>query len=145
MAKVANDQTGLMPVKELSGKQLRFYCDKGCLDFATTETVAPLEGMLGQERAVQAVEFGLRTQSPGYNIFISGMVGTGKFTYAKQAVRKWAKAQPVPPDWCYVNNFDDPGHPLAISLPAGTGHEFRQEMEEFLENLQSSVPKAFSS
>lgn len=145
MAKVANQQAGLMPVKELSGKQLRFYCDKGCLDFETTETVTPLEGMLGQERAVQAVEFGLRTQSPGYNIFISGMVGTGKFTYAKQAVRKWAKNQPVPPDWCYVNNFDDPGHPLAISLPAGTGHEFRQEMEEFLENLQSSVPKAFSS
>ena len=145
MAKATHGQMQTWTTPELKAKQLRFYCDEGCLNFATTATVAPLEGMIGQERAVQAVEFGLRTKNPGYNIFISGMVGTGKFTYAKQAVRKWAKGQAVPPDWCYVNNFDDPSRPIAISLPAGKGYEFRQEMEELLENLQSRVPKAFSS
>ena len=145
MTKEVKEEKGPLPVTELNGKQLRFYCDEGCLDFESTATVAPLEGMIGQERAVQAVEFGLRTKNPGYNIFVSGMVGTGKFTYVKQAVRKWAKRQPVSQDWCYVNNFDDPSQPLAISLPAGTGFEFRQEMEELLENLQNGVPKAFSS
>ena len=145
MAKAVSRQNGSLPVSELNGTQLRFYCNESCLDFETTASVAPLEGMIGQERAVQAAEFGLRTKSPGYNIFVSGMVGTGKFTYAKQAVRKWAKGQPVSQDWCYVNNFDDPSQPIAISLPAGTGYEFRQEMEELLENLQEGIPKAFSS
>lgn len=133
------------PVSELGVEKLRFYCDKACLDFETTASVAPLEGMIGQERAVKAVEFGLHSGSPGYNIFISGMVGTGKFTYAEQAVRKMAKGRTVPLDWCYVNNFEDNSHPIAISLPAGQGNSFRQEMEELLENLQNDVPKAFSS
>ena len=145
MAKAETYKSKSLPVTELNVKQLRFYCDEGCLDFETTATVAPLEGMIGQERAVQAVEFGLHTKNPGYNIFISGMVGTGKFTYAKQAVRKLAKGQQVPEDWCYVNNFDDASLPLAINLPAGTGNIFCKEMEELLENLQNDVPKAFSS
>ncbi len=135
----------LLPVTELNVKQLRFYCDNDCLDFETTSTVAPLEGMIGQDRAVKAVEFGLHTKSPGYNIFISGTSGTGKFTYAEQAVRKLAKGQQAPSDWCYANNFEDASHPVAIRLPTGTGAVFRQEMEELLENLQNDVPKAFSS
>ena len=131
--------------RELGVEQLRFHCDESCLNFETTADVAPLAEMIGQERAVSAVEFGLNTNNPGYNIFISGMVGTGKFTYAEQAVRKWALKKQVPQDWCYVNNFEDSSHPLAIALAAGTGHVFCREMEELLENLQNDVPKAFSS
>ena len=145
MAKSTTNQLAALPPAELEANKLRFYCDQNCLGFETTVDIAPLEGMIGQERAVQAVEFGLRTKNPGYNIFVSGMVGTGKFTYVKQAVRNWAKRQGVAPDWCYVNNFDDPSHPLAISLPPGAGYTFRKEMEELLENLQTRVPKAFSS
>lgn len=145
MAKSGGNMKTPRQVKELGMEQLRFYCDEACLDFETTASVAPLDGMIGQERAVNAVEFGLHTNSPGYNIFISGMVGTGKFTYAEQAVRKWAVGKPIPQDWCYVNNFEDSSHPIAIGLAAGTGHVFGREMEELLENLQNDVPKAFSS
>ena len=145
MAKAGGNTKLSRRIKELGKEQLRFYCDESCLDFETTASVAPLEGMIGQERAVNAVEFGLHTNSPGYNIFISGMVGTGKFTYAEQAVRQWAAGKPIPQDWCYVNNFEDSSHPIAIGLAAGTGHAFCREMEELLENLQNDVPKAFSS
>ena len=105
MAKSGGNMKTPRQVKELGVEQLRFYCDEGCLDFETTANVAPLDGMIGQERAVNAVEFGLHTNSPGYNIFISGMVGTGKFTYAEQAVRKWAVGKPIPQDWCYDNYY----------------------------------------
>ena len=135
----------LLPIKELGVEQLRFYCDKDRFDFDTTATVPPLEGMIGQERGVKAMEFGLHTPKPGYNIFVSGTVGTGKLTYAKQVVRKLAKNQPVPRDWCYVNNFDDNSQPIAISLPAGSGNVFRMKMKEMLENLRDEVPKAFNS
>ncbi len=145
MKKEEKNKDELLSITELDVEQLRFYCEEECLNFETTATVPPLEGMIGQERAVKAMEFGLHTKNPGYNIFVSGMVGTGKLTYAEQAVRKLAKGQPVPQDWCYVNNFEDSSQPITISLPAGTGSVFRQEMKELLENLRNEVPKAFSS
>lgn len=144
MAKDRNGKSRQQPVKELTVAQLRFHCDERCFPFETTATIDPLEGMIGQERAVKAVEFGLHTKNLGYNIFISGMVGTGKLTYAKQAVRKLAKGKAIPPDWCYVNNFDDASRPVALSLPPGTGIVFRQELDELLEDLQTDIPKAFS-
>ena len=135
----------LLPIKELTAEQLHFYCKEECFDFETTATVEPLQGMIGQRRAVNAVEFGLHTKNLGYNIFISGMVGTGRMTYAKQVVQKLADAQSVPHDWCYVNNFEDSSRPLTISLPAGVGSIFSQDMQELMENLRNHVPKAFSS
>ncbi|KAF1085331.1 Lon protease [Sporotomaculum syntrophicum] len=145
MSKEEKNQIELLPIMELGLEQLRFSCKEEYLDFETTATVAPLEGMIGQERAVKAMEFGLHTKKPGYNIFVSGMVGTGKLTYAKQVVHKLAKGQPVPRDWCYVNNFEDSSQPIAISLPAGTGEAFRQDMKELLDNLRNDLPEALSS
>ena len=145
MEKEDKSMIGLLPINELRAEQLHFYCEEECLDFFTTATVPPLQGMIGQERAVKAVEFGLHTKNLGYNIFISGMVGTGRMTYAKQVVQQLAKGQAVPQDWCYVNNFEDSSRPLAISLSAGTGGVFHQEMQELMENLRNDVPKAFSS
>ncbi len=145
MSSKEEKQNEMLPVTELDVEQLRFSCQDECLDFETTAAVPPLEGMIGQERAVKAMEFGLYTKKPGYNIFVSGMEGTGKLTYAKQVVRKLAKGQPVPQDWCYVNNFEDSSQPIAISLLAGTGDAFRQDMKELLENLRTDLPKALSS
>ncbi|MGL5206070.1 MAG: AAA family ATPase, partial [Acidaminococcaceae bacterium] len=135
----------LLAIKEVSAEQLHFYCKEESFAFETTSTVRPLQGMIGQERAVNAVEFGLHTKNLGYNIFISGMVGTGRMTYAKQVVQKMADKQPVPHDWCYVNNFDDISRPATISLPAGIGSVFCQDMQELMDNLRNHVPKAFSS
>ncbi|CVK19316.1 Lon protease family protein [Sporomusa sphaeroides] len=129
----------------LTAEKLRFTCDENVFDFDTTETVPPLEVMIGQERAVKAVEFGLFTKNPGYNIFISGLVGTGKITYAETAVKKVAGNQEVPNDWCYVNNLETPGQPIALALPAGMGYSFKQDMQELVENLKTDIPKVFSS
>ena len=145
MEKEVRATNDLLPIKELTAEQLRFYCKEDYFDFETTATVSPLQGMIGQERAVNAVEFGLHTKNLGYNIFISGMVGTGRMTYAKQVVQKMADKQPVPRDWCYVNNFEDSSRPITISLPAGVGSVFCQDMQELMENLRNHVPKAFSS
>lgn len=129
---------------KLPPEKLRYQCDLCLFDFETTETVAPLEVMIGQERAVKAVEFGLFTKNPGYNIFISGLVGTGKITYAQEAVKKVAEAEPIPQDWCYVNNFENPSQAIVVPLPAGMGSTFRQDMEELVEDLKTDIPKVFS-
>ncbi len=131
--------------QELPVEKLRFNCDDSVFNFTTTETVSPLEVMIGQERAVKAVEFGLFTKNPGYNIFISGLVGTGKITYAESAVKKAASRQELPYDWCYVNNLETPGQPIALALPAGVGQVFKQDMQELIENLKTGIPKVFSS
>ncbi len=145
MSKKENNKDELLPINELGVEQLRFYCEEECLDFQTTATVPPLEGIIGQERAVKAMDFGLHTKNTGNHIFVSGIIGTGKLTYAKQSVRKLAKGRPVPQDWCYVNNFEDSSQPIVLSLPAGTGSVFRQDMKELLENLRNEIPKAFNS
>lgn len=131
--------------RELKAEELRFTCQDDLLAFETTETVPPLEVMVGQERAVKAMEFGLFTKSSGYNIYVSGLVGTGKMTYAKAAVTKVACSEPSPSDWCYVNNFENPGQPIALSLPAGLGSVLRQDMQELVDDLKNNIPKVFNS
>ena len=131
--------------QELPVEKLRFNCDETVFTFETTETVPPLEVMIGQERAVKAVEFGLFTKNPGYNIFMSGLVGTGKITYAEAAVKKVASKQELPSDWCYVNNLESPGQPIALFLPAGMGHIFKQDMQALVEDFKTDIPKVFSS
>lgn len=131
--------------RELAADELRFTCRDGLLAFDTTATVSPLAVMVGQERAVKAMEFGLFTKNSGYNIYVSGLVGTGKMTYAKAAVKKVACDESTPLDWCYVNNFENPSQPIALSLPAGVGYAFRQDMQELVDDLKNNIPKVFSS
>ncbi|HEY3423532.1 MAG TPA: ATP-binding protein, partial [Negativicutes bacterium] len=131
--------------QEIPAEKLRFTCNETLFAFETTAEVPPLEVMIGQERAVKAVEFGLVAKNPGYNIFMSGLVGTGKITYAKAAVAKIACQQDSKPsDWCYVNNFDNPSQPIALSLPAGLGSSLRDDMQELISDVKSEIAKAFS-
>lgn len=131
-------------VNELQVEKLRFTCDESMFNFATTADVPPLKVMIGQERAVKAVEFGLFTKNQGYNIFMSGLVGTGKITYAQAAVHTVARQEKAPDDWCYVNNFENPSQPIALSLPAGMGNTLRQDVEGLVEDLKTDIPKVFS-
>jgi len=130
---------------ELPVNKLRFTCDENLFHFETTASISPLDVMLGQKRAVKAVEFGLFAKNHGYNIFISGLVGTGKITYAKAAVAKVAAEQQTPGDWCYVNNFKNSSQPIALLLPAGMGHVFSQEIEDLMEDIKTEVSKVFNS
>ncbi|NLM23839.1 MAG: AAA family ATPase [Firmicutes bacterium] len=132
-----------MPWEELTPEELKYKLDPQQLPFETTAEVPPLEGMIGQERAERAMEFGLRIKRPGYNIFMTGLTGTGKTSYAQTIVKKISAEEPVPDDWFYVYNFENPGEPMALRLPAGMGSVFCREMEELLEDIKQTIPKAF--
>ncbi len=109
----------------------------------TSKDVEILQGVIGQDRAVKSMEFGLSMNAPGYNIFVLGPQGTGKSTYTQSVVSKVANKGSVPNDWCYINNFDEWDKPLAIALPAGKGKEFQKDMEKLISNLTIYIPKTF--
>ena len=113
--------------------------------FETTDELEPLEGIIGQKRAVRAMEFGLRVKHPGYNIYMAGPTGTGKNTYARRLVQEIALREPVPDDWVYVYNFKNPDEPIAINLPPGMGFKLAQDMDELVEELKLEIPRRFDS
>lgn len=129
----------------LSVDQLRRTCDPEVLDFKSTEELPALDEVIGQDRAVRAVSFGIDIESPGYHMYALGPAGTGKTTTIKKFLERKAVDQPVPDDWCYVNNFDNPDQPRTIRLPAGRGCEFRDDMGQLVEELKTEVPRAFES
>src|SRR5512136_1965439 len=111
----------------------------------STKDLVPLSEIIGQERAVRALKFGLGIKDHGFNVYVAGYPGTGRKTAVKNFVEAQAKTQPVPPDWCYVNNFGNQYEPKAIRLPAGKGKEFREDLKNFIENVKTALPKAFES
>ncbi|MGQ0695731.1 MAG: Lon protease family protein, partial [Nitrospiraceae bacterium] len=119
--------------------------DPGQLGFEDTGELEPLTEIIGQERAVEALEFGLGMKSAGFNLYVSGPVGTGKGTLVRQMVKRMAQGAPTPSDWCYVNNFQDPSRPTCLSFPAGQGASFKREMAGFIEGLRRDIPLAFES
>jgi len=119
--------------------------DPSQLGLEDTSELEPLAEIIGQERAVEALEFGLSMKSVGFNLYVSGPAGTGKGTLVRQMVTQLAQAAPAPSDWCYVNNFQDPSRPTCLSLPAGQGSAFKREMAAFIEGLQRDIPLAFES
>ena len=111
----------------------------------STKELAPLDEIIGQERAVRALRFGLGIKNHGFNMYVAGYPGTGRKSTVKSFVEAQARTRPVPPDWCYVNNFGNQYEPKAIQLPAGKGKEFRDDMKNFIENAKTALPKAFES
>ena len=131
--------------KKLQVEKLRRKADLNALGFRTTKSLEKLNGLIGQERAVRAVDFGLSVQSKGYNIFMVGEPGSGRTSYAKKTLENIAATMPAPDDWVYVYNFDDSGVPLAISLPAGKGKELSKDAENAIEDLKTTLSKAFDN
>jgi len=132
-------------VSELTAQQLRRVCDPTVFEFHSTEELPDLEEVIGQERAVGAVSFGIDIESPGYHMYALGPVGTGKTTTIRKFLARKAADQPVPDDWCYVNNFADPDKPKALRLPAGMAVRFRDEMERVAQELRVAVSRALES
>ena len=128
---------------ELAPDRLRRRCDPAKLPFESTAKLSPLEGIIGQERAVRAIRFALDIPSPGYNVFVAGLSGTGKGSIVRRFLAQLSADEPVPDDLFYVQNFDDPDTPRALFLPAGMGHLLRDSMAELIGDLQTQVPKAF--
>ncbi|HET91938.1 MAG TPA: ATP-binding protein [Chloroflexi bacterium] len=131
----------------LPAPQLRQQCDPSMFDFETTDdlTDLSLREIVGQERAVDAILFGIRIRREGYNLFALGPSGTGKRTTITQFLNQQASDEPIPSDWCYVNNFKQPHKPHALRLPAGRGVELRQDVEQLIDELIVAIPAAFES
>jgi predicted ATP-dependent protease len=128
---------------ELKAADLRCVCDPKIFKFKNTSEIKPLDEAIGQKRALQAIEFGLNMKSSGYNIFVTGVEGTGKSTIVRELVSKHANTLPKPDDWCLVNNFMDEFRPKAIAVPPGKAVQFSKKMNKFVEALQKDLPKAF--
>ncbi len=131
--------------RKLNVDQLYKKCPPETFSFNTTEEVVPLEGIVGQQRAVKAMDFGLKIKGHGYNIFMTGATGTGKTSYARAVAEEMAGHEPVPDDWCYLYNFKNPDEPMALNLPAGMGSIFARDIHNLLEELKEAIPKALNT
>ncbi|TBU90972.1 Lon protease family protein [Stutzerimonas kirkiae] len=111
--------------------------------FTTTDELEPFFGVLGQERAVEALQFGVAMPRPGYNVFVMGESGTGRFSFTRRYLRAEAKRLETPSDWVYVNNFDEQREPRVLELPQGSAGAFIEDMGQLIGNLLSTFPAVF--
>lgn len=111
--------------------------------FNTTEDLEPFYGVLGQSRAVEALQFGVAMPRAGYNVFVMGEPGTGRFSYVRRYLKAEGKRLNTPSDWVYVNHFDEPREPRAIELPAGTAAAFIDDINHLIDNLLATFPAVF--
>lgn len=134
-----------MKKNELSYKELKKYCNPNTFKFETTDELDGADAVYGQDRGIKALEFGLSVDSKGYNLYLEGPSGVGKTMYTKKYVNKVASKKKVPNDWCYIYNFDIPNEPIAVSLPAGKGKEFKEEMDSFIEDIKNDIKLTFGN
>ncbi len=120
-------------------------CNPDEFDFETTAELEDFNNMLGQDRAVAAIQFGIAVEHDGYNLFILGSPGTGRHSFVQQFLSQKAAEKPIPSDWCYVNNFEQPHQPIAIELPAGKACQFRADIRRLIEEVDAAIPTAFES
>jgi lon-related putative ATP-dependent protease len=142
--KEQNQQGGDLP-EELSPQALFHACDPGLLDFDTTEELADLDQVIGQDRALEALGFGIGMSHEGYNLYVLGSTGLGKHTLVNRLLTEASAGGPVPSDWCYINDFDAPHRPRALRLPAGRGQALRRDMQQEMEDIITALAAAFQS
>ncbi|MCL6270527.1 AAA family ATPase [Sansalvadorimonas sp. 2012CJ34-2] len=126
-----NQLTARQPIKELG--------------FKSTDELEPFAGILGQERAVTAMRFGVAMHRSGYNIYVMGESGTGRTSYIRHHLQTEATNLDTPSDWAYVNNFDNNREPLVLKLPAGTGAKLQTDFTKLVDELLDTFPAAFES
>jgi lon-related putative ATP-dependent protease len=131
--------------RELRPEQLCRRLDPSRLRFASTAEVEPLVGTIGQPRALDALEYGLSVETAGFNVFASGLPGSGRLTTVLDYLRGLVVGRPDPSDWVYVHDFDNADRPNAIRLPTGRGVEFARAMDEFVDAARREIPRAFES
>lgn len=130
-------------VPELPVENLRWTCDPKIIGAKSTEELKPLDVMVGQPRAYQALMFGLEVKEPGFNIFAAGPPATGKTSTTIDFLEEIAKKKPTPPDWCYIHNFQDEYHPNTLHCPPGLGRQLKQDMRELVEAARIAIPQIF--
>lgn len=133
------------PVESLAPEALCRRCDPTEFTFATTAELEELTEIIGQNRAVEAVRFGIGIRQQGYNLYALGPQGAGKYSVIHQFLEQKAATETAPADWCYVNNFDQPHRPHYLKLPPGLGATLRQDMAQLIEELQTIIRANFES
>ncbi|HEV2097311.1 MAG TPA: Lon-like protease helical domain-containing protein, partial [Stellaceae bacterium] len=149
-ARVADAVAGLKPAgpafdlaQPLPPALLYRRCEPAELPFALCSELDEAPGLIGQERAAEAIRFGIRIQRKGYNVYALGPTGSGRHALVQNLLRQQAESDPAPPDWCYVNNFADPQKPYSLRLPAGRGAGLAAAMKRLVEELRAALPAAF--
>ena len=132
-------------IQELPLERLRRVCEPGILCCESSAELNALGSIIGQERAVRALKFGLGIKERGFNIYVAGRPGTGRTTAVERFLEEAARGEPVPSDWCYVNNFRDGSRPNAIQLPAGRGVELKADLEGLVGSAAREILNAFES
>ena len=132
-------------LKPLKFSALRAVCDPKKLKFKTTGDIDQLDEILGQTRALDALRVGTELKHSGYNLFVLGGNGTGRYSTVKSYLTKKAEEENAPSDWVYVHNFESAHHPLALQLPAGQANSFRDAMEDLIDDLRRTIPEVFNS
>ena len=136
---------------EVPPEALRWTIDPSAFPFECTDELKPLDGFIGQDRAIEAIHFGLEVDKAGYNLFATGLTGTGKTSAIKQHIQtviddhKEDSLKFEARDWVYIHNFSDQDQPKAVSLTKGTGRELRRQVEQLLATLRSEIPKIFAN
>ena len=120
-------------------------CDVSTLAFNTTDELDDSKEIIGQSRALDALNFGVGIKHDGYNLFVTGSAGLGKHTIVKQLLETKRVDSPKPNDWCYINNFEDHHNPHVLKLPAGYGSKVRNDMKQLIEDLLAAIPAAFET
>ena len=139
-----------MPVKQSDNRvpvdKLRWRVDPATLPFESTEDLEPLKEIIGQRRGVEAFRFGMGIDKPGYNLFVTGIAGSGRLSTVRKLLDEISKKKGgTPEDFCYVNNFKDAESPILLRLEAGMGSVFKKDIHEFVEKLKKEIPQLFES
>ncbi len=132
-------------IRPLQAAELFRPTDLSGLAFSTTADLQPIEGLVGQPRAAEAIRFGTQVDKAGFNLFVIGPDGARMQDAVKVVLAGDARAKPSPSDWIYVNNFTDPERPIAIELPAGRARKFQEAMHKLIDDLNSALPAVFQS
>jgi lon-related putative ATP-dependent protease len=131
--------------RRLSASDVRRRTDVEGLGFGSTTSLSPLDGTIGQDRALDATSFGVAMRHAGYNLFVLGPPATGKTTTMRRLLVETAAVEPTPPDWCYVHNFTESDRPTALQLPPGRGRALREAMARLVEECKARFPSTFES
>ncbi|MEN8258095.1 MAG: AAA family ATPase [Thermodesulfobacteriota bacterium] len=132
-----------MTIHKISPEEAYHRCNLENFSFETTEEVEELSHFIGQDRALEAVDFGIEMQQQGYNLFVLGPEGSGRHTMVESFIHDRASKNATPSDWCYVHNFHHAHKPLALELHASQGMVFKAEMYELIDTLKTTIPAIF--
>jgi len=134
-------------VKELDAGKLRYACDPSSFKFKSTAELEPLDQIIGQERAIEALKLGLgiKDAKNRYNIYVAGDPGTGKMSAVEHFLSQASAAEPQPPDLCYVHSFENPYSPHYLDFPAGRGCQLRTDLDQLIKRLKREIPSVFES